>query len=205
MKTTAGTGNLTLDYETNTVLNNEANAIYDYIYGNLVAQICYLILITLSLLGGPLLSVPIVLYERFGADAQKRTIMNRLVSMSFSNLTIVHLLWGILRLVRHFYGLLPSIFTSTVFYFRNWLFVSTILCYNQMTIFRFLYIVIWRRMKVINDEFWITILGMSTYLIAFVSCVTMYLHCVRPTDLGAIVELTKYDGKDNKRYILSNT
>ena len=178
METTGGTGNLTLDYETNTVLNNEANAIYDYIYGNLVAQICYLILITLSLLGGPLLSVPIVLYERFGADAQKRTIMNRLVSMSFSNLTIVHLLWGILRLVRHFYGLLPSILTSTVFYFRNWLFVSTILCYNQMTIFRFLYIVIPKRMNVINGEFWITALGMSLIDPVSKTCLIFIIYVV---------------------------
>ena len=202
---TADVENSTLYYDINVALDDAAVAIYRHIYGSSVAQVCYPLLISLPLVVGPLLCVPIVLYEIYGADPQKRTIMNRLLSFVISNIAISEFAWSVIRIIRHASGLLPFEFTEWVFVLRYWLMLTAILCYNQLTIFRFLYVVVWKRMKVINDQFWITVLGMSTYLIAFHSCVSTYLYGFDATyGIQGIIDVTKHDGKEGKRYAFSN-
>ena len=71
-----------------------------------------------------------------------------------------------------------------------WLDLSTPVFISEITVFRFLYIVVWRRMKVINDEFWTTVLSKSTYLIIFyISLMCYVLGGPGSYDTGQIVNV----------------
>ena len=154
---------------------SNSNAIYEYMYGDVASYIMYYVFIVLSLTVGPLLCISIVLYEHFGADRQKRTILNRILSFILSNIAILSFFWGLLRILRDALGLLPPLSITWLLFFTKSIAYSTHLFAAELAIFRFLFIVVWKRMKAINDEFWMTVLAMSTYLIAFYSVLTAHL------------------------------
>ena len=53
------------------------------------------------------------------------------------------------------------------YYFaENFVKVNVVLFYNLLSIVRYLYIVIWKRMKVIDDDFWMTISALSTIFVS---------------------------------------
>ena len=81
----------------------DQSVIYDYIYGDIPSRISYYIVIFLIVTVGSFLSLTIVIYENFGADPMKRTIINRLHSLIFSNLVIQFWIWGIFRILRDLY------------------------------------------------------------------------------------------------------
>ena len=91
--------------------------VYEYMYGNSTLYVTYYFGLALVIILGPLLSLPIVFYERFGADRQKRTIINRLLSLIFINITMQSCIWSVFRLVRGTVGLLEddSILLITMF------------------------------------------------------------------------------------------
>ena len=68
---------------TNSSLRSEemekiTNAIYEYLYkANFASSLFYYVLLLIILIFGPFLCVTIVVYENFGSDRQKRTIINR--------------------------------------------------------------------------------------------------------------------------------
>ena len=155
--------------------DSDSNAIYEYLYGDVTSYIMYYAVIVVSVIVVPLLCISIVLYERFGADTQKRTILNRILSFILLNVTILSLFWGVLRIVRDSIGLLPSGSVTWLFFFWKSIGHSTLLFASELAIFRFLFIVVWKRMKAINDEFWMCVLAMSTYVIAFYTLLTEYL------------------------------
>ena len=200
----AGAENIMTDYETHNDSDSVANYIHDYMYGGIPSQICYHIMIILPTLIGSLLAISIVLYEQFGADRQKRTIINRFLPFIIANLMISILTWNVVRLIRNSYGLLPYQWIAWEFYLRKWLNLSTVFFYNQLTIFRFLYIVVWKRVKVINDEFWITVLSMSTYLITFFFCIIVYLLGTTFGTSWGLIEVTNYESQYGKRYTFNN-
>ena len=86
----------------------DQSVIYDYIYGDFPSRVSYYIVIFLIVTVGSFLSLTIVIYESFGADPMKRTIISRLHSLIFSNLVITFWIWGLFRILRDLYGLLPS-------------------------------------------------------------------------------------------------
>ena len=151
-----------------------SNTVYEYMYGDVASYIMYYMFIVLSLTVCPLLCISIVLYEHFGADRQKRTILNRILSCTLSNIAILSFFWGLLRILRDALGLLPPLPITWLHFFTKSIAYSTILFTSELAMFRFLFIVVWKRMKAINDEFWMTVLAMSTYLIAFYSILTAH-------------------------------
>ena len=186
--------NVTINGSTHTEMPHTSNIIYGYLYGDVVPRISYYVVLALILFMGTLISIAIVLYEHFGADSQKRTIINRLCSLIFSNIAINSCIWTILRILRDILGLLPTPITTWAFFVYKTISVSTILFATELTIFRFLYIVIWKRMKTINDEFWIRVLAMSTYFISSYVCLGTFL-LGHPFTLGDIIDVAHFEWK----------
>ena len=167
-----------------------SNEIYNYVYGDLGFRISYYLVLCIVVLFGPLLSMTMVLFERFGAYSQKRTIINRLCSVVFINVSIRSFTWSTLRILRDNFGLLTSKFFDPLSIIVLLLDLSTPVFFTEITVVRFLYIVVWRRMKVVNDEFWTTVLSKSTYLIIFyISLMCYVLGGPRPDDAGQIVNV----------------
>ena len=180
-------------------MNNSPINIYEYMYGDHHSYIIYYSAIVLILVAGPSLCLTIVLYERFGGDRQKRTIINRLCSLIFTNIAIQSCIWSILRIMRDMFGLLPAHIINVVGLFSMIVENSTLFFVTELTLFRFLYIVVWRRMKTIEDDFWNVVLTASTYLIAIWMALAFHL-CVGPRyDLNQIVDVTQYE---DKRYVI---
>ena len=145
-------------------------------YGNSTLYVTYYFGLAIVFILGPLLSLTIVFYERFGADRQKRTIINRLLSLIFINIAMQSCIWSVFRLVRDTVGLLEDDNILLVIMFSRVLSMSSLFFSTEVTILRFLYIVVWKRMKTINDDFWNVVLMISTYALSvFYSISTCFL------------------------------
>ena len=172
-------------------------AIYEYLYkANFASSFFYYILLLIILIFGPFLCVTIVVYENFGSDRQKRTIINRLSSHVFSNIAINSFIWSILRIIRDNVGLLSHSLAASINSISAVVWISSTLFITELVIFRFLYIVVWRRMKEINDEFWHYILLLSNILISITFAVGNYLCGNTGYDKVMIVDVFQ---KDHKR------
>ena len=172
-------------------------AIYEYLYkANFASSLFYYILLLIILIFGPFLCVTIVVYENFGSDRQKRTIINRLSSHVFSNIAINSFIWSILRIIRDNVGLLSHSLAASINSISAVVWISSTLFITELVIFRFLYIVVWRRMKEINDEFWHYILLLSNILISITFAVGNYLCGNTGYDKVMIVDVFQ---KDHKR------
>ena len=172
-------------------------AIYEYLYkANFASSLFYYILLLIILIFGPFLCVTIVVYENFGSDRQKRTIINRLSSHVFSNIAINSFIWSILRIIRDNVGLLSHSLAASINSISAVVWISSTLFITELVIFRFLYIVVWRRMKEINDEFWHYILLLSNILISITFAVGNYICGNTGYDKVMIVDVFQ---KDHKR------
>ena len=151
-------------------------AVYEYLYNtNIACSLFYYILLLIILIIGPFLCVTIVLYENFGSDRQKRTIINRLSSHAFLNIAISSFIWSIMRIIRDNVGLLSHSLAESITVLSVVVWISATFFITELVIFRFLYIVVWRRMKEINDEFWHSILLLSNTLISINFAIGNYL------------------------------
>ena len=172
-------------------------AIYEYLYkANFASSLFYYILLLIILIFGPFLCVTIVVYENFGSDRQKRTIINRLSSHVFSNIAINSFIWSILRIIRDNVGLLSHSLAASINSISAVVWISSTFFITELVIFRFLYIVVWRRMKEINDEFWHYILLLSNILISITFAVGNYICGNTGYDKVMIVDVFQ---KDHKR------
>ena len=113
--------------------------VYEYLYGNIAHYVTYYFGLVLVFILGPLLSLPIVFYERFGADRQKRTIINRLLSLIFINITIQSCIWSVLRLVRGTVGLLEDGSILLIIMFSQVITTSSLFFSTEVTILRSLH------------------------------------------------------------------
>ena len=170
-----------------------SEVLYEYLYGDPFSRIVYYFWIALVLLLGPLACTTIVLYERFGADSQKRTIINRLSSLFFTNIAIQSIIWSILRILRDSVGLLPTHLITPVILVSVSIKLSSLLFITEFTVLRFMYIVVWKRMRTINDDFWSMVLAISTYLVAIYLAILVCLGRNNRFDMGNIVDLTPYE------------
>ena len=173
--------------------------IYQYLYGDTLSCTLYYVVLVSILLVGPLLCLTIVFYEHFGLDRQKRTILNRLSSHIFSNIAINSFIWSLLRILRDNIGLLKHQVITPVALFSAGIWLSSTLFITELTVFRFLYIVVWKRLKAINDDFWNCILVLSNVLIAIYICVGIHLTGSHGYDTGYIIEVI-HTTEDN-RYV----
>ena len=186
--------NVTVNSDIHSEIDDINNYIYEYVYGHVVLKICYFVVRVVILTVGPFLSSTIVYYEHYGADSQKRTILNRLCSVIYINIALHSVIYSILRILRDIFGLLPSGLVTPVILFLQELRFSGVLFATELACFRFLYIVIWKRMKVINDEFWMRVLSMSTHLICTYMCLIIYLLRGGVYEVTGIINIGTYTG-----------
>ena len=149
-------------------VNNSAIMLYEHIYGTTERKILLYISLFLVYVVGPLLALGIVLYENFGSDRQKRTIVNRLLSFGVGNIAVYCVLSGTFRVIRDVCGLLDYRMMVWINSFTLIFKLSGVFFYTEMTICRFLFIVVWKRIKVMDDDFFMRVLGLSTYTITII-------------------------------------
>ena len=172
--------------------NSSAIVLYEHMYGTAEGKIVLYTSLFLVYIVGPVLAIGIVLYENFGGDRQKRTIVNRLLSFGVGNIAVYCVLSGTFRVIRDVCGLLDYRMMVWINSIASIIKVAGLFSYNQMTIWRFLFIVVWRRIKFMDDEFLMRFLGLSTYMISFmISWYGIPLGFL--LNDGLLIKLTKED------------
>ena len=156
-------------------LDHQAELLYKQLYGGTGGQILFYSSTCLFSFFGPILMFGIVIFEMFGGDSQKRTIVNRLLSEILINTALWSILVGATRIARNVFGLLEIDVAMFVRLLTVFLRIAIYIFYNLLTISRFLFIVVWRRMRGVQDRFWMLFFIIATYSIAFwsVSCIYM--------------------------------
>ena len=142
--------------------NTQLERLHDYLYGSVPCKIVYVLLLVLTHVLGPLALVGIIAYEKRGGDPQKRNIINRLQTIGLTNQIIFSTLIGLVRVWREIFGLIDfdaMIWIECFCYIAG---LNFLLLFNEMTIIQFMYIVVWKRVKEINDEFWAFFLSLTT-------------------------------------------
>ena len=100
--------NDTQDADSGEDLYLKNKVLYNYLYGDIEWKIILYTTIFLIMFVGPILMFGIVVFEIFGGDSQKRTIINRLLSGFLINAAIFGIMIGVSRIVRDCYGLVDS-------------------------------------------------------------------------------------------------
>ena len=161
-------------------IENKSEILYNYLYGDTPGKIVLYSNILLTSVIGPILMSGIVVYEIFGGDSQKRTIVNRLLSGLLVNMAILGLIGGINRTARDCFGLLDynlALFLRLlIIFFKNTAFVF----YNLLTLFRYLFIVVWKRMRGVQDKFWFLVFCLSAYTISLWYIVVLLYNGFHP-------------------------
>ena len=146
-------------------LDETSELLYNHLYGNTEGKLVLYVSLFLTSVIGPILVMGIIIFEMFGGDSQKRTIVNRLLSAVLCNCAILGTIFGILRVVRDLYGLVEARWVL-LFYLVMVIKCAAIIFLTLLTLARYLFIVIWKRMRGINDPFWFKFLCLTTYLIS---------------------------------------
>ena len=147
--------------------NIECEILYHHLYGDISGKIVLYSNATLSSLIGPILMIGIVIFEIFGGDPQKRTIVNRLLSALLFNTAIWSVILGIILILRDVNGLLNFNLAMLLRLSANFFANVVYIYYNILTIFRYLFIVVWKRMRGVQDQFWSYIFFLSSYSLSF--------------------------------------
>ena len=160
----ANLGQLTiLSISANTKLERR----HEYLYGSPSAKIARFFLMFINQVVGTFLLASIIAYEKRGGDPQKRNIINRLQSILFENMIFVKSVVGLVTLSREIFGLIDF---SVMFWFECFLSIgiyNIMLFFIEIAVIQFMYIVVWKRMKQINDEFWSFYLNVTTSSLSF--------------------------------------
>ena len=184
-------------------IENKTELLYDFLYGDTSGKIILYSNIVLCSLIGPILMLGIVAFEMFGGDSQKRTIVNRLLSAVLINISIIGVIAGFTRVIRDVDGLidfkLAMFLTLSTKFLRN----AAIMLYNVLTIFRFLFIVVWKRMTGVHDKFWFYFIWCTAYLLSLWFIIVLVSIGFHPND-DLLINLTKED-KENKTHDDENT
>jgi hypothetical protein len=140
----------------------DLNTFYDYLNTTLPAKIVYVLLTIITYIVGSTLVLGIIIFERKAGDPQKRNVINRLFSMALINQILFFSLVGGCRFWRIAFGLIDPDVMIWIEGF-GYIFCSNFFLFmNQMTIFRYLHIVVWKRVKGLDDEFWAFFLSAGT-------------------------------------------
>ena len=182
---------------------------HEELFGGPTASFLYILLLIVNHVIGPLLLGGIIAYERYGGDPQKRNIINRLQSFGLANLTMCTIIQGIVRIAREIFGLIDF----DVMIWMECLFClflcNAIFLFSEMSIFQFLYIVVWKRVKTLNDEF------LACFLIGTTNAVSVWVVLVdhlphgmtvmnlmlHTANLDESIEETRYEVSISKKFI----
>ena len=105
------------------------------------------------------------------------------------NIVLWSLLLGIIRIARDVVGLLDM---NVSFFLRisSQFFVNAIyIFYNALTIIRYLFIVVWKRMRGVQDKFWSWLFYLSAYSLSFWINIVFILTGYHP-DQGLLICIT---------------
>ena len=174
--------------------------IHSYLYGSLPSKIVYYLTICVVHLLGPILLVGIVIFETFGGDPQKRNIINRLHSLAISHQIIFTIIVGISRVCREIFGLIDVSIMAWIESISQLFVYSAVFFVDEMITLRFLYVVVWKRVRRIDDQFWACYLALHTWCWSFCCAVIehiptqMNIHVfkVNTKNLGEDFESTRY-------------
>ena len=145
----------------------ELNNLHSHLYGSTWGNVGYFFMAFLeNIVVGPVLHLGIVIFECFGGDPQKRNVINRLLSLCCVNQILFAFLVGFCQVWRGTFGLIDVHIMSWIEGLAQIFGTSVILGYNEMTILRFLYIVVWKRVVELDDKLW-----------TFVLCIINYSWC----------------------------
>ena len=123
--------------------------------------------LTLTHLIGPILLLGIIAYEKYGGDPQKRNIINRLQTLGVASIIMGSVIHGIVIILRELFGLINFDIMIWIECLFCMFFCNALLFFTEMSVLHLLYIVVWKRVKVINDEFWACFLSTATSLMSF--------------------------------------
>ena len=144
---------------------------HQYLFGTTLSKLGFCFShFTVSVIG-TLMLVGIVLYENFGGDRQKRNILNQLLSGFMMTFFVPNTMYSICKIWFDLFGFVDEQIMCFLIGFSYFCFTYGFGCLNQLTIIRFYYIVVWKRMKVINDQFWFQFLTASNLVVAFITSV----------------------------------
>ena len=147
--------------------NTKLEIYYDELFGNPTAKFAQIVFLTLTYLIGPILLSGIIAYEKYGGDPQKRNIINRLQSLGVASIIMGSIIHGTVFILRELFGLIDFDVMIWIECLFCMFCCNALLFFAEMSVFHLLYIVVWKRVKVINDEFWACFLSTSTSLISF--------------------------------------
>ena len=127
---------------------------HDNFYSATLSKIAYAFILFMIHVIGPILLSGIVIFEKKGGDPQKRNIINRLLSLALTNQIVYTTLIGSSKFCREVFGLIS--FDKMIWVeFLGYIALNNMLLFlNEMTIMKFLSIIVWKRVKGLNDSFW---------------------------------------------------
>ena len=144
-----------------------------YLYGAVLSKVWFYLSHFIVAFIGPCMSIGIVLYEIFGGDRQKRNIMNQLLSGFIITCFIPNTICSMCKIWLDLFGLIDERIMCCLIAFCYFVVLLGIAFVNELTIIRFMYIVVWKRVKVINDQFWFPVLSVSNVTIP--TCTTVMI------------------------------
>jgi hypothetical protein len=146
-----------------------------YLYGATRSKVWFYLSHFIVAFIGPLMSIGIVLYENFGGDRQKRNIINQLLSGFIITCFIPNTIFSMCKIWLDLFGLVDERIMCCLIAFCYFVVMNGFGFVNELTIIRFMYIVVWKRVKVINDQFWFHVLSVSNFVIAMCTAVMITL------------------------------
>jgi hypothetical protein len=156
---------------TETVTNDIIADLYDVpVY---VAS-CVTITVAIEVIGNGLLAI-IIMYEKFGMDPQKRTAINQLLSkvcwmLIMTNLTIFPFV-----MVRTLFGPQSELVASWILHGVTFSMLHNCLTLTEMMILKCLYLFLWPRMAMLDDNFIAQFIGWWNLMISSI-CTFTRLH-----------------------------
>ena len=155
----------------NSTVHLELDSFHTYLNEHLEAKISYYFLLFVTHIFGPILISGIISFERKGGDPQKRNVINRLFSMALTNAVVFCTLIGCCRSWGIMIGLISS---NAMFWIECFGYIicnNVIMFMNQMTILRYLHIIVWKRVKDLDDGFLALMLSNATFGVSIWQCV----------------------------------
>ena len=189
-----------------TSINNSTNAklerFHEELFGYPTARFSQILLLIVCHIIGPILLSGIIAYEKYGGDPQKRNIINRLQSMSIASLIITTEIFGIVKTLREIFGLIDFNVMIWIECLFCMFFCNALLFFAEMSVLHLLYIVVWKRVKAMNDELWACFLAITTNLVSF--WVVLVDHISRKMFVGVLMVHTSNSNEsfDEIRYEL---
>ena len=155
----------------NNVTYLQYQSFHENFYSATLSKTAYAFILFMTHVIGPILLSGIIIFEKKGGDPQKRNIINRLLSLALTNQIIYTTLVGTSKICREIFGLI-SFETMIWVEFLGYIALNNVLLFlNEMTIMKYLNIIVWKRVKGLNDSFWESVMCSVTLAWSSWQCV----------------------------------